>query len=230
MSRGLGDVYKRQVLRNSPGAGEHLGVEIASLARLAVAEVPDLPVAVRVDTVAEFADLLRRAAANEEAELTIAASARRAAMRESAMLFGLSAAATLVLTRSAGPAARLLLERGISDGVTLATRPRPAPGVDAPDYGKATHDVMVTAAARRLTGDAALRERYAPDADPAAWHGVKAVLAQLERSADGDPAEVDRLVYDVEARVRTLGAGRYLDELLQRPAVHRLTKSAADPD
>lgn len=221
------------IMRDSPEAQGLLGSALADVTRLSLAPEGAAPRAVRVDTVAELAQMLRDAAANEDAEDTVAEAGRIASFRTATGYVTLAASAALAV-RGAGAVTRLIAERGIGDAVQSVDAARRDGRVTGPDYEKATRDMIVTEVTRRLADDGGLRHRVGvADASDEAWVGVRDLLAELDRVAGDpqfDPGVADRLLDRLEDEARRLGAGDHLDAVLTRPAVHDLTARPAGQD
>ncbi len=216
------------VMRDEPAAQQVLGSEVAALARLAVVGGDGVPATVRVDSVAEFTQLLQHAAANENEESRLAGAAQRAGALDASTLFGFTTAALFLLTRTGHPVAGFVLDRGVKDLIDLAARPRSSPAPVRIDVATATHQVIVTAAVGRAASDPAFRRAERIGGSSPEWAEVESRIEEIvEIAADGaEPAELDMLLHQLEAEAREMGAGDYLDELLQRPAVHDLTSAA----
>lgn len=213
------------MMRDEPAAQHVLGTEVAALARLAVAGGEGVPSTVRVDSVAEFTELLQHAAANENEESRVAAAARRAGALDSSTLFGFTTSALFLAGGRGHPVAAFVLDRGVKDLVDLAARPRPVPTPVTVDMATATHQVIVMAAIGRAASDPSFRRSAGIGGSSLDWAKIEGRIAEIEElAADGpEPSEMDRHLHQLEADAREAGAGDYLDELLQRPAVHDLT-------
>jgi hypothetical protein len=221
------------IMRDAPTAQGLLGAALSDVTRQALGPEGSAPRAIRPDTVAELAEMLRDAAANEDAEDTVAAAARMATLRDATGVLTF-AASTVLAVRGAGAVAQLIAERGIGDAVDAVAADRRDGRVSGPDYEEATRDMIVTETARRLATDAGLRARAGVvDASERAWVGVLDLLDELDRVAGDagfDPDVTSRLLDRVEDEVRRLGGGDHLDALLGRPAVHHLTTRPAGQD
>ncbi len=221
------------IMRDTPAAQGLLGAALADVTRQALAPEGTAPRGVRLDTVAELAEMLRDAAANEDAEDAVAAAGRIATLRNATGVLTF-AASTVLAVRGAGAVAQLIAERGIGDAVDAVAGDRRDGRVSGPDYEEATRDMIVTETARRLATDAGLRARAGVvDRSDRAWVGVLDLLGELDRVAGDtrfDPDVTSRLLDRVEDEVRRLGGGDHLDALLGRPAVHDLTTRPAGQD
>ena len=221
------------VMRNSPAAQGLLGSELAILTRAAVEAGEDVPSSIRIDTVAEFAELIRDAAQNESAENMIAASARRSALLDTAALVGFGASAALAIGGASGALGRVVIERGIADLSDHRARQIGDESVRTPNYAAATHDTIVVSVARQLANDPGLRRELGVDPSGSGWQQLGQTLSTLDelaRRGDDGAADADRLLREVESRVRDLGAGAHLDGYLHRPAVHALTQERRPAD
>lgn len=221
------------VIRNSPVAQGLLGSELANLTRAAVEAGEDIPSSIRIDTVAEFAELIRDAAANESAENMIAASARRSALLDTAAVVGFGVSAVLAVGGASGALTRVVIERGIADLTDHEARQTGDQTVGTPNYASATHDTIVVSVTRQLANDPGLRRDLGIDSSNSGWEqlGEKlSTLDELARDGEDRPAVADRLLREVESRMRDLGAGSHLDGYLHRPAVHALTQERGKAD
>lgn len=222
-------------LLRHPGGRAQLGALLATLARDAVADRPH----VELDHVAEFAELLRRAADNEDAELAVAAAARRATLTGTFTVVGFAVSAATTATGT-GPLGRLVAGRGVSLLNDAARRRVSTATIDAADFEHVTFVMLQAAACRRLVDDADLRRRLGMDEPPA--ETLDELAAQLERVAElAEPAEAadelgvpsadaELVLANVEDRLRVLGGGAFLDEVLGRPTVHDLTDRPLSAD
>jgi hypothetical protein len=212
-------------LLRRPEGQAALGVTVADLSATAVAGDR----LVTVDAVAEFGNLLAVAAQREDRAYELEAAATQAAIGNVTTLVGggasLAVGASGVGAFATGVVGPLV--NGIGKWVASQVETRTT---GAPPFLAVTRTTLRIAAIRHLATDASARaEAGLASADDAIWDEM---ATALDRLGDLDqPDIVERsahVLHDAERTIRLLGGGDYLDDIVNTPATHDLTRPLPD--